>query len=158
MGYGIWFMANSYPMCLVGYLPSHIQRALVQWSNKCSTLEPNKVNESSKLMQEMSIQSCKSSLKECFVNLLAFFSLLENITVECKLFWKKDMAIRLSILYKKCFGGILLGRLFLKINVSFLFPVTTVSVKIGCFDVNISWAVWKLHKCCWKPVGLFSSF
>ena len=52
------------------------------------------------------------------------------------------MAIHLSILYEKCFGGILRGGLFLKINVSFLFPVTIVSVKlIGCFDVNISWGL-----------------
>ena len=50
--------------------------------------------------------------------------------------------MHLSILYEKCFGGILRGGLFRKINVSFLFPVTIVSVKlIGCFDVNISWGV-----------------
>lgn len=40
------------------------------------------------------------------------------------------MAIHLSILYEKCFGGILHGGLFLKINVSFLSPVTIVSVKL----------------------------
>lgn len=50
------------------------------------------------------------------------------------------MAIHLSILYEKCFGGILREGLFLKINVSFLSPVTIVSVN-GCFDVNISWGV-----------------
>ena len=49
----------------------------MEWLNKCSTLDPNKVNESSKLMQETGIHVSLPS-KNALLNLLAFFSLLEN--------------------------------------------------------------------------------
>ena len=44
----------------------------MEWLNKCSTLDPNKVNESSKLMQETGIHVSLPS-KKALLNLLAFF-------------------------------------------------------------------------------------
>lgn len=57
----------------------------MEWLNKCSTLDPNKVNESSKLMQETGIHVSLPS-KNALLNLLAFFFHCWKITVECKLF------------------------------------------------------------------------
>ena len=45
----------------------------MEWLNKCSTLDPNKVNESSKLMQEMGIHVSLPSKNYALLNLLAFF-------------------------------------------------------------------------------------